>query len=153
MTIELRQARPDEHLAVSALALRSKGHWGHDAEFLEACRAELTWGPERMVEVVVAESDGAVVGFHLLEPVESEAHVGELAALFVDPPSIGSGVGRLLLRDALAHAVRRGWRAVRLDADPDAEAFYLSQGARRIGESPSGSIAGRVLPRLEFEPE
>jgi len=37
-----------------------------------------------------------------------------------------------------------------LDADPDAEPFYLHHGARRIGEVPSGSIPGRMLPRLAF---
>ena len=39
----LRAARPEEAAAISALALRSKAHWGYDEAFLAACRAELTW--------------------------------------------------------------------------------------------------------------
>jgi hypothetical protein len=42
----IRPARPDECELLSELALRSKGCWGYDAEFLEACRAELTLVPE-----------------------------------------------------------------------------------------------------------
>nr|WP_211354784.1 hypothetical protein [Stackebrandtia albiflava] len=34
------------------------------------------------------------------------------------------------------------------DADPGAEPFYRRMGAVRIGEAPSGSVPGRVLPRM-----
>jgi len=37
-----------------------------------------------------------------------------------------------------------------LDADPGAEPFYARFGARRTGEVPSGSIEGRMLPRMAF---
>jgi len=36
-----------------------------------------------------------------------------------------------------------------IDADPNAEGFYLKMGAERVGESPSGSIPGRMLPLLQ----
>jgi hypothetical protein len=42
--VRIRPARPDEAGAISALALRSKGHWGYDAAFLAACRENLTIG-------------------------------------------------------------------------------------------------------------
>ena len=37
-----RSAKPEEADALSALAFRSKAYWGYGAEFLEACRSELT---------------------------------------------------------------------------------------------------------------
>ena len=40
--MEIRPASAGEAAALSALALRSKAHWGYDAAFLDACRAELT---------------------------------------------------------------------------------------------------------------
>jgi GNAT superfamily N-acetyltransferase len=130
---------------LSALALRSKGHWGYSAAFLEACRAELTYDEPLCASgaLRVAVSADEVVGFH---------HVAgsELEALFVDPPHIGTGVGGVLLRDALDLARARGVTRLRLAADPGAEAFYVHHGARRVGEVPSGSIPGRVLPELEF---
>jgi GNAT superfamily N-acetyltransferase len=141
----LRAARPEEAARISDLALRSKAHWGYDAAFLEACRAELTWTAEQCGsgDVVVAERDGSLVGFYALGD-------GELDACFVDPAAIGSGVGGVLLAGALEAARRRGWATLRLDADPGAEGFYLRYGARRVGVSASGSVPGRVLPRLEF---
>jgi GNAT superfamily N-acetyltransferase len=143
----LRPARPDEAAALSELALRSKGHWGHSPEFLEACRAELTVSDQQVPQVTVAEVDGTLAGFYLLE-IDQER--GELDMLFVDPPWIGRAIGGLLLRRALDEAAERGARTVELDADPDAAAFYARYGAARIGDVASGSVSGRVLPRMRF---
>ena len=46
----------------------------------------------------------------------------------------------------------RGATAMRIEADPGAEAFYLRMGARRIGVAPSEAIPGRMLPLLEIAP-
>jgi GNAT superfamily N-acetyltransferase len=144
--------RPDEALALSALALRSKGYWGYDAAFLEACRAELTLTPSQAAAArVVRASDGAVRGFHLLAPdPDGDPERGELLMLFVDPSGIGSGIGRALLDDAVRYAALRGWSALRVESDPGAEGFYVGHGARRVGTVPSGSVSGRELPLLEL---
>lgn len=144
----LRAARPGEEAALTELALRSKGHWGYSAEFLDACRPELTVRPEQLADILVAEVDGVVAGFRLLTV---DGPRGELDALFVDPPFIGSGVGRMLLTEALATARARGVDILSLDADPDAEPFYALFGARTVARVPSGSIPGRTLPRMEFD--
>jgi GNAT superfamily N-acetyltransferase len=147
--VHIRRARPGEAAALSALALRSKGHWGYSAEFLEACRAELTLRDERLLEerAHVAEQDGVVVGFFTVTGAPPE---GALECLYVDPVAIGRGAGRALLDAAIDLARREGFRALTIDADPNAEAFYLRQGAVRVGSVPSGSIPGRVLPRLRL---
>ncbi|KRF13929.1 GCN5 family acetyltransferase [Nocardioides sp. Soil797] len=151
MTGELRVVAPRAEAAadISALALRSKAHWGYDEVFLEACRDELTFTAADCTsgDLFVGMLDSSLVGF---VAVRGDGPGGELSALFVDPPWIGRGVGSRLLEHALGLAHGRGLVRLVLDADPGAEAFYLHHGARRIGESPSGSIPGRLLPRLEF---
>ena len=149
MTAAVRAARPAEAAAISALALRSKAHWGYDDAFLAACRAELTLRPEQCdgVHTVVAERDGRLLGFHRLA---GEPPVAELADLFVDPDAIGQGVGAALLADAVGRARALGISRLLIDADPNAEGFYARMGARRIGSVASGSIPGRELPRLEL---
>lgn len=149
---DVAAGRADEAGLLSDLALRSKAHWGYDAAFLEACRPELTLSPEQAVETrVVRNAAGTILGFHLLAPDPNDRpDRGELLMLFVDPSAIGSGVGRVLLEDAVAGAARWGWTTLRVESDPGAEGFYLRYGARRVGRVPSGSVAGRKLPLLEL---
>jgi GNAT superfamily N-acetyltransferase len=148
----IRAARPDEAAQLSALALRSKAHWGYDAAFLEACREELTLDPARIVErrtqVAVSrgpETDGRLLGFGT---IEGEPPAGELSMLFVDPPAIGRGVGGALFAHLSELALDQGFHRLTIAADPNAEPFYLARGAVRIGGVPSGSVPGRVLPLL-----
>lgn len=151
MAPTLRDARPSaaEAALLSALALRSKGHWGYDAAFLESCRDELTLSADELASrrTRVAVVDGEVAGFSTLE---GEPPHGEIGMLFVDPVHIGRGLGGLLVRDLLARAGEEGFTRLHIDADPSAEAFYLAHGAVRVGEVASGSIPGRVLPQLEM---
>lgn len=74
----VRPALPGEAAAISALALHSKGHWGYDAAFLEACRAELTTdsGECDGRHVYLAERDGTLLGNFKLA---GDPPVGELA--------------------------------------------------------------------------
>jgi len=147
--VTVRPARRAEAEALSALALRSKAWWGYDAAFLEACRAELTIAPAEaeFLRILVIEVDGVLAGFVSLAGTPP---VGDLAHLFVDPPFIGTGLGRTLFEETVGLAREAGFTRVTVDADPGAEGFYLRMGAERAGSSRSGSIPGRVLPHLAY---
>lgn len=146
----IRSARRDETELLSDLALRSKGYWGYDSDFLEACRDELTVDPGRLdtESVWVACQNDVVVGFSALRV---DAGEGELTDLFVDPDHVGTGVGRALWDHTVEQARLRRVVRLRIEADPHAEEWYLRRGAVRIGETPSGSIPGRDLPLLELQ--
>jgi GNAT superfamily N-acetyltransferase len=141
--VRVTDGRAEDAQRLSDLALRSTGHWGYDAAFLEACRAELTLTPEQAATARVVRDGHDLLGFHLLEE-------GELAMLFVEPAAMGRGVGRALLADAQQAAAGRGWTRMRIASDPGAEGFYLAHGAQRLGVVPSGSVPGRELPLLEL---
>jgi GNAT superfamily N-acetyltransferase len=145
--VTLRRARPDEASVLSEVALAAKGFWGYDQLFLESCRAELTFSPDEIARrhFVVADLDGLVVGFY---SIDGEPPVGELRNLWVRPSEIGTGLGRLMWHNALAAAAAAGFDQLEIDAEPNAEGFYRKMGAERTGESPSGSIPGRMLPQM-----
>ena len=145
--LNLRRGVPHDASGLSGLALRSKGHWGYDDAFLEACREELTLSPEEIENniVFVCEADGTIAGFYAIFGAPPE---GEVRCLFVDPPFIGRGYGKRLWDHMLDQARLAGFSSLLIDSDPNAEAFYAAGGALRIGESPSGSIPGRMLPLL-----
>lgn len=145
-----RAARADEAEALSALALRSKGSWGYDAAFLEACRAELTLTAEKIEHhsTFVVEDGGALAGFYTLEPLSHDCV--ELGLLYLEPRCQGRGLGRVLMEHACAEARSRGFLTLEIQSDPHAEPFYRAMGAVRVGTRPSGSIPGRELPLLRL---
>lgn len=147
MSVLIRPARATEAELLSALALRSKAHWGYDAEFLEACEEELTVVAGEVAErrAMVADRDGEILGFTTLE---GQPPTGVLGMMFVEPQAIGQGVGRLLFEHTVAVARELGFTRLTIDADPHAEPFYRAMGAVRAGSAPSGSLAGRMLPRM-----
>src|SRR5579875_732801 len=118
--VHLRPAGPPDASSLSELALRSKGYWGYDKEFLEACRAELTVDAaeiEARRATVAVDGSGRTIGFYTLE---GEPPHGELGMLFVEPDRIGSGVGHLLWSDMAGRAASLGFRELRIEADPGA---------------------------------
>ncbi|KAF4409159.1 MULTISPECIES: GNAT family N-acetyltransferase [Streptomyces] len=150
MDTVIRAAGPEDAPVLSELALRSKGYWGYDRDFLELCRAELTLDPAETVpgRAAVAEAGGRTVGFYALGRQRAEV---ALAHLFVEPDRIGCGIGRLLWEHAVAAARAAGSVRVSIDADPFAEPFYRAMGARPAGTVPSGSVPGRMLPLLVYD--
>src|SRR5688572_22130050 len=104
----IRRARPAEAALLSALALRSKAHWGYDADFLAACRDDLTLSPEEIASSPVFVFDGgdALSGFYRL--LLQHDGVAELDDLFVEPTAMGQGVGKRLWRHAVATATNLG---------------------------------------------
>jgi GNAT superfamily N-acetyltransferase len=143
----IRQARPEELEALSALALRSKAHWGYSAAFMLACRDELTVTSDLLPDTFVKETATGIVGFYSLSSCGAEA---ELELLFVEPSAMHRGFGHELLTHAQNQASAWGCRVVVIQGDPHACAFYERCGAVKVGESASTSIPNRMLPLYEL---
>ena len=143
----LRRASDADADALSGLSFRSKASNGYDADFMSACRDELTVTPETIAdgEVWVSEANGKPVGFF---NIRLENDTAEVYSLYVDPDVKRSGVGRTLWAAVEERAVAMAAKAIELDADPSAVEFYTAMGCSVIGQAPSGSIPGRMLPRM-----
>ena len=145
----IRRARTSESDSLSALAERSKQHWGYDTAFMDLVRDAMTLRPEDIDrhEVWVLESlSGGPIGYHRVITGDP----AELEDLWVEPSAIGAGAGRRLFEHALQVARTGGASALEIDADPHAVGFYERMGAVRIGETASKLIPGRMLPRLRI---
>lgn len=117
----------------------------HDAARLDELRGsagvaafltlEQTAGPEGLFDgrLWVAEAGGVVAGFVALDD-------DEVTWLYVDPRRYRQGIGRALLRHALAAAGPRVEVTV-LDGNPAALGLYLSEGFT-ITQTRTGSLAG-----------
>ena len=147
MPLTIRPPTIDELSGLSDLCFRSKAIWGYDEEFMEACRGELSLGPRdlELTFIAVAEHGGKPIGVAQLKVVDDEA---DLLKLFVDPIALRSGTGKALLGWATDVARKLGATRLTIEADPDAAPFYRKMGAYDVGQAPSGSVPGRMLPKL-----
>lgn len=145
-----RTPRSADCAALTDLCLRSKAHWGYSDAFIEACRTELSVTPAQLTEWQgqVAERSGQILG---LVQISIEGQSAWLEKLFVDPTAMGQGIGRAFMVWAALAARLDGACRLVIDSDPNAEGFYRSVGARRVGHEKSASIPGRYLPRLHLE--
>ena len=110
--ITIRAAREDEASALTALCLRSKAHWGYDADFLTASERSLTVSKGRVTEgrVLVAEDkDERLMGVAAADPLKDGAF--DLALLFIEPDAIGHGVGEKLFAAITALIAQRRRKA------------------------------------------
>jgi GNAT superfamily N-acetyltransferase len=77
----------------------------------------------RTKEFFVAEDDGAIVGFGVLNP-----ETAEIEAVYVAPGAGGRGIGREVLRKLEERARALGLRLLRLNASLNAVPFYEKAG-------------------------
>lgn len=149
-TSVLREPRMHEIEDINRLILRSKAVWGYDAAFMEACKEELAITPDLLRDhhFMVAVDGDALVGVAEVSLHDQTAHLDKL---FVDPNRLRSGAGRQLFAWARDKARDENATCLLVEADPGAEGFYCAMGAKRVGEVPSGSIPGRMLPHLKLQ--
>lgn len=147
----IRRASTSEVETLDRIALAAKAHWGYAAQDLARWAPDLHTPPETIAAwpTFVADSNGAVVGFTQLCPTSDP---WELVSLWVHPQHMGHGIGRQLLRQAVATALSSGQGRIHIDADPHALGFYVACGARQVATvpAPSSTEPDRVRPQLEL---
>ena len=148
MDIYIRRARQNEAGILTELAMSAKASWGYDQSFMDLCRPELTLTPEKMAActIWVAECAGEVAGMAALA---CDHQMAELEDFMVKPEFQRRGVGAALMAALTTECRARGLSRIGLDADPNAEPIYKRFGFSTVGQSPSGSIPRRMLPRME----
>ena len=150
--LRIRAGEPTDAPVLSEIAHEAKRHWGYPDRWMELLRDALTVTPDYIASQVVwvAELDGAAVAFCALS---GEGMGWELDHFWVRPACMGRGIGRALFAHAIAWLEAHAPGAVLgIEADPNAEPFYLRMGARRVGETTRtwGGEVRRTLPYLQL---
>jgi ribosomal protein S18 acetylase RimI-like enzyme len=148
--MKIARAKPEDVDALTDIAHAAKRHWGYPERWIEAWRDTLTMRPELIAANVAycAMEDDNVVGFYVLTTEDDGVHLDHL---WIIPAAMRRGVGRALFEHAVDQARRSGFDSIKIEADPNAEAFYQRMGAQRVGTSVS-EVEGekRELPLMEY---
>ncbi|GAA2232089.1 MULTISPECIES: GNAT family N-acetyltransferase [Kitasatospora] len=105
--------------------------------------------PARTPLLLIAERDGETVGFAYLVPQSDGGRV-LLDNLHVRPGLTGGGIGRTLLREALARTAHAPLYLEVLRGNTRAVAFYEREGGVRTDERDGHFPGGHVLPEYEY---
>jgi len=147
---QTRRAREEDAEELTRLARRAKASWGYPESWQREWEPVLSFSAEYITSetVFVVESEGVLIG---VVAIREPAAGPEIDHLWVLPESQGCGVGRALLEQAIEVAKERGWVALRIESDPNAQAFYERMGASQVGEI-EAPVAGvqRSLPVLRL---
>src|SRR4051794_38785910 len=121
---------------LTEIAHAAKRHWRYPERWIESWREILTMRPEFIAANIAfcAIEDDRIVGFYVLTTENDGLHLDHLWIL---PTAMRRGIGRALLEHAIAQAKDRDFDSIRIEADPNAEAFYQRMGAKRVGTSAS----------------
>ena len=130
--------------------MAAKAHWSYSRAQLDAWRSVLQVTAEQLLmqPAFVLERD-RVMGFYTLRFRDG---LCELDNLWVSPDEAGKGHGRALLSHAIETARSMGAREILIDADPNAEKFYVRCGAVVTGSVPAAIDGGpnRLRPQLRI---
>ena len=124
--VAIRSAELADHDEVQDVRRRSSLSNEGDRESILANPDTLDYDPTPLREgrARVALRDGRIIGFATTAGDDQL----ELEALFVDPPSMRTGVGRALIEDLVENAKARGITRVNVTANHHALAFYEALG-------------------------
>jgi ribosomal protein S18 acetylase RimI-like enzyme len=151
MNLQIRRALPEEADVLSQIAFSAKAHWGYPKRWMGIWKPQLTFSPAYFEENEgwVAEIDGLPMAFYTLQEKAGNAWIENL---WVSPEVIGKGVGKRLFLHAAALSRQRGYKALQLEADPNAVGFYEKMGMVQIGERHSEiENEPRILPIMEMK--
>ena len=154
--IIIRTARADDIDTIQAfiLALADYERLAHEVKADRETLARYLFGERPMAEVLIAETEGAAVGFalffHNFSTFEGRPGL-YLEDLFVLPEARGLGAGKALLSSLAALAIERDCARLEwsvLDWNEPSIAFYRALGARPMDEWTVQRVDGQALVRL-----
>lgn len=156
MTVALRDAA-EADLPVLLRLVRALAEYeklAHRARATEADFRRALFGTPARAQALLAEADGAPVGFalwfHSFSTFEGRPGL-YLEDIFVEPAHRGRGIGRLIFRDLARRAVEAGCARMEwsvLDRNALAIGFYRAIGARAMDEWTVQRLDGDALRAL-----
>jgi GNAT superfamily N-acetyltransferase len=161
----LRSAQPDDAMQIAGVHVRSwqVAYRGLLPDsYLDGLRPEdrarrstLDRTEPDQPHTIVAISDRTLVGFASIGPAHSSGlpDVGELYAIYVDPPWWKRGIGRALMAEARARLAQGGFaHAVLwvLVGNERAQRFYLNDGWCPDGERRVQQVWGIAVDEIRY---
>jgi GNAT superfamily N-acetyltransferase len=149
--VDIRAATVQDGDRLREIAVSAKGYWGYEQQRVREWGASLDFSHDglRRKEVYVAEIGGRIIGWAGLIP---RGEVCWLDDLWIEPASIGTGIGTLLFEHAAERATMLAAQRMEWEVEPNALGFYEKMGGRHLRDG-EPSEWGRILPVMGIDLE
>jgi GNAT superfamily N-acetyltransferase len=153
MVVAIRPKMPADDVALAALFREMQAHYGVPCPDETKILSDLA-APPAGTEILVAEIDGAIVGFAAFSALYPGPGLNSgffLKELYVAAEARGSGAGRALLAELSRLAVARGHTRIDWTADRTNQrliAFYAGLGAKPYEDKLFFRLTGDALGAL-----
>ena len=141
-------AQPQHAQALTDITITAKRHWNYPEKWIQIWLPSLTISPQYIQEneTWMAIVDEKPVAYYSLK---QDGESLWLDNLWVLPEFMGQGSGTQLFQHALERSRARGVSILKIESDPNAQAFYEKLGACKMDEHHS-TVDGqlRTLPIL-----
>ncbi len=143
------KATSDYHLILTEITFDGKAFWGFSEAMLNTWKEELIITEKYILEneTYILLINDQIVGYYSFVKL-SEA-LWKLDNLFLFQKYISKGYGKFLLEDFLERSKISGVKSIILDAEPNAEKFYLKFGFQTF-DLKGSKIIGRFLPKMRL---
>jgi N-acetylglutamate synthase-like GNAT family acetyltransferase len=149
MEVVVLKAQLGDMETLNKISVESKMHWNYPVEWLEQWIDDLRLTENDFLtqEIYKIEKNGLIIGFCSIQEKEQNY---EITHLWIRPDYIGRGYGKILLNQTITNVVKKE-KEIIVEADPNAEQFYKSQGFVIFSKVESFP-KGRFLPVMKKLP-
>ena len=146
----IREAKPDEFLELTELAVRSEAYWGYDETFLNDFRTFYAINAEFISEnpTYVYLWEDQITAFYSLV---LKGRFCDLEYFYVHPDFIGKGIGTALWKHMLKQCSLLEIEVITLVTSPEAKGFYEKMGAAHSGNIASFVKQDKMVPKLYYK--
>ncbi len=146
MKAKIKIAEIKDKEILNRISIESKMYWNYPRGWIEKWKDELTliendFSEQSIYKIVEVD---LIIGFCSIKEDEDKY---EIVHLWISPEFIGKGYGKFLLNETLQKVVKKE-KPVIVEADPNAESFYSSQGFETFDKIESYP-KGRFLPLMK----
>ena len=153
----IRRAKISEAKLLTEISFHSKSYWGYPKTYFDIWASELTISSHYIQnnDVFVFENDGTIIGYYSIVELKADIEIAGVSIgkgywlehMFIEPGSIGKGIGTKIFDHLRQRCRTRGINDLGILADPHARGFYEKMGCEYKREHPS-TIKNRTTPFL-----
>lgn len=151
MHIKFNRAKPIDVDIINNLLRKSKQHWGYDENFINTFMDLYKFTADQItaIKTYLMISEDKVLGMYGFK-INTNNEL-QLDSFFIDPEYIGQGLGKKMWLECINTGLKYNRGSFVIEADPNAEEFYIKMGCYKIREIDSSVQKGRLVPILGYD--